>query len=390
MNVLFCNVNQVVSSAYGTERATLSCARELDNNGFRCVSCYLRSVFQETKENCFYKQYRISDKSVTDELTDIIQKENIEVVIVEGMFTVPRKIRHVHKNVKIIFVHHFEPGWEENFFKRRSLIAALGTKLRLDSKLKIVVKTVLFSLFKEREINKNHWNYKEAYEYSDVVVLLSKSYIAPYQKYGRFHNNNKFAVIPNMLTYDLGDNGVDINEKEKTAIVVTRLEETPKRIFLLLDIWKKITKDSRSKGWNLLILGEGPDRRKYEKRIENDRIKHVTLTGRQEPKEYYKKSSIFLMTSKSEGWGLTLTEAQLFGVVPIAFDTVPVFHDIINDRENGFLVAEGEWDVYTECVLRLMVDTDFRKRIATNAIVASRRFSKTIVGNKWKELLFKL
>ena len=43
------------------------------------------------------------------------------------------------------------------------------------------------------------------------------------------------------------------------------------------------------------------------------------LKGQKNPEPYYNEASIFMMTSSFEGWGLTLTEAQQYGCVPLAF-----------------------------------------------------------------------
>ena len=63
-----------------------------------------------------------------------------------------------------------------------------------------------------------------------------------------------------------------------------------------------------------------------------------------------------MMTSRSEAWGLTLTEAQQMGVVPIAFDTYASLRDIITDGVDGEIIAEGDVDGYVRCVLNLMQD----------------------------------
>lgn len=42
------------------------------------------------------------------------------------------------------------------------------------------------------------------------------------------------------------------------------------------------------------------------------------------------------MTSQIESWGLVITEAQQFGVVPIAYDSYPTIHEIIHHKKMGF------------------------------------------------------
>lgn len=64
-------------------------------------------------------------------------------------------------------------------------------------------------------------------------------------------------------------------------------------------------------------------------------LKNVLFEGRQNPLSYYRRAAVFLMTSLFEGFGVTLTEAQQMGVVPMAMDSFEAVHDIINHRVSG-------------------------------------------------------
>ena len=135
-----------------------------------------------------------------------------------------------------------------------------------------------------------------------------------------------------------------------------------------------------------LIVGHGGDYELCENIIKNEDIPAVTLEGRQDPIPYYKEASIFMMTSRSEAWGLTLTEAQQMGVVPIAFDTYASLRDIITDGVDGEIIAEGDVDGYVRCVLNLMQDDVTRQRMARQAIASSQRFSQEKIAGMWKAL----
>lgn len=94
-----------------------------------------------------------------------------------------------------------------------------------------------------------------------------------------------------------------------------------------------------------------------------------------------------MMTSRSESWGLTLTEAQQMGVVPIAFDTYASLREIITNGQDGVVVKEGNVDVYINRMLDLMRNDAERQRMARQAIVSSQRFSQEKVAEKWWNLL---
>ena len=96
------------------------------------------------------------------------------------------------------------------------------------------------------------------------------------------------------------------------------------------------------------------------------------------------------MTSASEGWGLTLTEAQQFGAVPVAFDSYASLREIITDGENGRYVPFADVSAYAKAVLELMADARMRQEMALYAIESSKRFSWGAIAEKWQALLEEL
>lgn len=95
------------------------------------------------------------------------------------------------------------------------------------------------------------------------------------------------------------------------------------------------------------------------------------------------------MTSRSESWGLTLTEAQQMGVVPIAFDTYASLREIITDDENGVVIEESDIDSYVNRMKILMSDKKLRQQMAKQAIESSQRFSQERIAEMWWKLLSK-
>ena len=167
----------------------------------------------------------------------------------------------------------------------------------------------------------------------------------------------------------------------------TKREEKQKRISLALQIWELIENNPISKNWTLRIIGTGSDIDKYKKIVE---LKHIVFEGRQNPEPYYQKASIFMMTSSFEGWGLTLTEAQQYGVVPLAFNSYASVSDIITDKYNGYLVSNNDINSYVKYLTLLMSDYDLRHRMALNCIESSKRFERQHICNQWIQLFKQL
>lgn len=139
--------------------------------------------------------------------------------------------------------------------------------------------------------------------------------------------------------------------------------------------------------WNLIIVGHGDEYEdEYKKIVKTKKMKRVLFKGRQNPIPYYRRASIFLMTSLFEGWGLTLTEAQQYGVVPIAFNSYASLSDIITDGENGFIIPNNNLQIYVNKLMYLMQNENKRIYMATKAIQSSKRFEINKICNDWVEL----
>ena len=94
-----------------------------------------------------------------------------------------------------------------------------------------------------------------------------------------------------------------------------------------------------------------------------------------------------MMTSASEGWGLTLTESMQTGTVPIAFDTYRALHDIITDAYDGYIVKPNDIKTYTDRMQFLIENPLEREKIALNGLESCKRFSTEKVMDKWSEML---
>lgn len=135
------------------------------------------------------------------------------------------------------------------------------------------------------------------------------------------------------------------------------------------------------------IVGDGPNRKMYEGIINKMQISDVEMLGRRNPIPYYREASIFMMTSKSESWGLTLTESQQFGVVPIAFDTYESLRDIITDEDNGIIIPSCDKQSYADAVLDLMKSSDKRQQFAQRAIYSCKRYQVENIIKLWWDLI---
>ena len=390
MNILYQTCGKLCPTSGGTERTTLTMAEALKRlYGVRCFSVYERSA-DTPKEECIVAEFQWlaqrDAKKNKEALRKIIVENDIDFVIIQGAFIhVPRFKEAVEgTKCKIIFAHHFEPRWELVFGHFDSLMQYRPKSIIDFARwMKRIITYPYVVMNREKVLSAQ---YRAAYECADRVVLLSQGFIKPYSEFAKLQDTSKYTVIPNGLSFNLSPRFEDLT-KRKVVLIVSRLDETQKRLSLALRIWAKVKQSPIAEEWVMKIVGHGEDRKLYEHIIENEDIPAVTLEGRQDPISYYEEASLFMMTSRSESWGLTLTEAQQMGVVPIAFDTYVSLREIITDGEDGVVIEEGDVNGYVNRMLELMQDDSKRQRMERQAIVSSQRFSQERVAGMWWNLL---
>ena len=391
MNLLFYTDFKISPTKGGTEHTTLTVATQLHEK-YGCKCWAFHSVDAQTPScNCFEEQFFVKGKNLKEKLYKIISDNHIDVVLSEGGFNITGYVDELRKehnlNIKNIFVHHFTPGWEENFGLFIGYLSNFNNKSGL-RKIKALIKLILYPVFRHRYLSNLVKEYRSAYYSADKIVLLTKSYIQMYQEYGHFNDDKKFCVIPNALSLPDILNKEDYDsQKKKVVLVVARMEEVQKRISLVLRIWKEVHNDKRTKDWKLLIAGDGIYLNRYKSYAKENKLKNIEFLGRVNPVPYYREASIFMMTSKSEGFPLTLNEAMQYGVVPLAFDSFASIRDIINDSENGFIIPEMDMKAYSDTLLNLITDDQLRRNMAMNALDSCKRYLPERIGDMWWKLL---
>lgn len=387
MNICFYTSCEVSPTQGGTERITFTVAKNLiEKYGWKCYSIYSVKARTDSVPELFEDTALISNprKSYT-KLLEILDKWKIDILINQGAFYLSPLFSDVLKKIeaKYVFCHHFEPGWELTFFTFRGVFE----DWQKNRSIKKLIKIGLFPWLKYRQRYTLPKDYASSYRLADRVVLLSKRFIPQFMKYGGIKDDSKFGVIHNSLSFEYFYDPDKLCNKDKVVLIVSRMEDTQKKISKALQIWNEIEKSNKFKDWKLILLGIGADLDSYKQYAREHKLSQVSFKGLQIPEEYYRQASIFMMTSKSEGWGLTLTEAQQNGCVPIAFDTYASLHEIITNGFNGFIIKENDIDGYVKQLETLMGDSYLRNRIATTAIESSHRFDQNVIAAQWHELL---
>lgn len=379
MTILFMYDSPLNPEAGGTERATQLVMEEMERRGHTCIG--LLHFNQDNPDEYFLNGARITS------LTDFLSENDVDVVVNQIAFhywLLKEFLAHggqewKKKGGKIVSFMHFDPDFKDFFYKS----VFVGWKqLSLFRKIKKVGLFCYMPYLKHISQKIKDDSYRYIYDHSDAFVVLSPSYIPKIVKHAKLKEDSKIRVITNMLTFPEIANATILDKKEKSVLVVSRMNENQKKISTILSAWRGIKEKN---GYTLDIVGIGKDADKYKEWVQKNNLQDVIFHGQQSPLLYYQKASIFLMSSPREGWGLTITESFQNGVVPVVMNTSSVFSDIIEDGVSGYL--PNNINEFKDRLQTLIINDEKRRAMAYASLERAKLFTSSSVGERWNTIL---
>ena len=172
---------------------------------------------------------------------------------------------------------------------------------------------------------------------------------------------------------------------EKRVIAVARYSHE-KGIDLLLQAWSIV--QNTVADWRLDVFGDG-DRTCYEHLIDElsvDRSRCQLHARTNDVEREYCNSSISVLSSRFEGFGMVITEAMACGLPVVSFDCPWGPRSIIADGEDGLLVKNGDVDALALSLSKMMKDDSRRHIMSSKAVRNVQRFKIETIADQWKAL----
>lgn len=192
----------------------------------------------------------------------------------------------------------------------------------------------------------------------------------------------KSVVIPNPIVPETVVS--DMNSPRVVAAVGRFVEQ--KGFDLLLRAIARVA--PQADGWKFVIWGEGDERKRLESlSSELGLAGRVTFPGLSNcPRDWLSKTSIFVLSSRYEGFPNALGEAMAAGLPVISFNCPFGPSALIKDGIDGLLVTPENVEALASAMTRLMGDDELRQRLGTEAKISVRRFAPEQVLKKWDDV----
>lgn len=216
------------------------------------------------------------------------------------------------------------------------------------------------------------------YRFAKIIILPTKY---DFDIYSRFSKTIKF--IPYSKPFSTN---YLANPDAKIALCVGRLT-LDKQHHLLIDIWSEIAKFYPD--WKLRIVGSGELNDDLINTIQRHNLSSsVTIVKptKNIMSEYF-NASIFLLTSRFEGFGMVLIEAMECGLPCVSFDCPSGPPEIITNGLNGFLIRSFDLVAYSNKVKLLIQDPELRNFMAIQAKSSASQYSEKVIFDHWEKLL---
>ncbi|MET9297058.1 glycosyltransferase [Streptomyces sp. NPDC003077] len=171
----------------------------------------------------------------------------------------------------------------------------------------------------------------------------------------------------------------------KAVLSMGRLTDQ-KGIDMLLDTWAEVA--PLHPDWTLRIYGDGEEEEALRKQCTalglDDSVEWRGRTG--DVVGALRGGSVFVQSSRGEGFPLALMEAMAAAVPCAAFDCAPGVREIIRDGEDGLLATLGNTGELARRLDTLMSDKELRDRMGRAARENIRRYTTDEITRRWEEL----
>ena len=357
-----CFLSGDMSRTGGTERVLSIIANELSKQKNK-FNIHILSITNENNTSYFRLEKEIKNNRILKSKDVNFKKQYFQVV---------KGIRHYIKENNIDILIDVEV-----IASLFSIPATRFTKTKL-------ISWEHFNFYEDNGSHLRIYARKLAARFSNCIITLTE-----HDKQNYLNNldiKGKVEYIYNPIE-EVDD--MECNIKSKQIISVGRLTYQ-KGFDMLCDVAKVVLKDN--KGWKWLILGDGEDKDKLRSKIKEYGLENkLILKGNvSNVEEYYKNSSLYVMTSRFEGLPMTLLEAKTYKLPIVSFNCLTGPSEIVKNNVNGYLINPENVEAMSNKLNILMNDENKIKEFSNNAQIDIEKFKLKPIIERWEKVLISL
>lgn len=338
---------------------------------------------------------------VTTLIANALAQKNFQVSIL-SLTNGKQPFFELVPSIKTYSLYTENISFKKNFLGAVWLIRRFVTQNQIDTLVVVDSISCVFTVpalfgLKVKHICWEHFNFKVnlgvkyrdigrkwAAKYCDYVVTLTKR---DKELWEQGIKNIKAKIIPisNPTPYENIDYVPSL--EFKTVLAVGRLTYQ-KGFDLLIEAWVQVCAVNHD--WKLCIVGSGEDEETLKAQAKKlgvyERIDFIPATKNIDL--YYKTSSFFCLSSRFEGFGMVILEAQSFGIPVVAFNCDCGPNDLIQSEKNGYLVENGNINLLSTTLIKAL-------QLEPNSYLSMVDFNKQLINNfhvsclvdKWIDIL---
>lgn len=234
--------------------------------------------------------------------------------------------------------------------KKRSLIKAVLAKMWMGKLIRELKKLDTFIVLSAEDQSK--WK-----ELKNTVVI-----------------NNPLPFMPDIMS-----------ECTNKKVIVVGRYTYQKGIDLMIEAWAMVAK--KHPNWTLYVYGAG-ERHPFQQQVNDAGLENSVRLESATPdiEKKYLESSVFVLSSRYEGFPMAMIEAMACGLPVVSFTCPCGPRDIISDGVDGYLVELGNVVQLAERLSQLIQDEPLRRKMGENARRNIARLQIGEIAAQWDRL----
>ncbi|WP_308164503.1 glycosyltransferase family 4 protein [Nonomuraea sediminis] len=225
------------------------------------------------------------------------------------------------------------------------------------------------------------WRYRRF----DALVTLTKADLRDYRN-ALTRKPKRLARIPNAVPSMTGGQA---KLESKVVVAVGRMTRI-KGFHRLITAWEQVAKAHPD--WTLRIYGAGPQEENLANQVVEAGLQgKVELPGAtSDVGAVLEQASIFVLSSRHEGFPMTILEAMGKGLAIVSFNSPHGPKEMITDEVDGLLVKPRTNDNLAAAIIRVIEDEQLRRHLAANALETAHTYGVDVIGAQWEALMDEL